>query len=74
MKKLSGLKLKHHKNTENSTTVNFPLPAKVKIPMSMNMGAPCTPLVKINDQVSVGQKIGDSDAFFQRSGSLRCFR
>lgn len=64
MKKLSGLKLKHHKNTENSTTVNFPLPAKVKIPLSMNMGAPCTPLVKINDQVKVGQKIGDSDAFF----------
>jgi electron transport complex protein RnfC len=63
-KKLSGLKLNHRKNTENSATVNFPLPAKVSIPMSMNMGAPCTPMVKVGDEVKVGQKIGDTDAFF----------
>ena len=28
------------------------------IPMSMHFGAPCTPLVKVGDQVKVGQKIG----------------
>lgn len=64
MKKLNGIKLKHRKNTENSATVNFPLPAKVKIPMSMNMGAPCQPLVKVGDEVKVGQKIGDTEAPF----------
>jgi electron transport complex protein RnfC len=31
--------------------------------MSMHMGAPCTPLVKVKDPVFVGQKIGDTDAF-----------
>lgn len=64
IKKLSGLKLSHRKNTENCATADFPLPAKVTIPMAMNMGAPCVPLVKIGDEVKVGQKIGDTDAFF----------
>jgi electron transport complex protein RnfC len=32
--------------------------------MSMNMGAPCQPLVKVNDLVKVGQKIGEVDAAF----------
>ena len=64
MKKLNGIKLSHRKNTENSATVDFPLPAKVRIPMSMSMGAPCQPLVKVGDEVKVGQKIGDSDAAF----------
>lgn len=64
MKKLRGIKLNHRKNTENSATVDFPLPASVKIPMSMTMGAPCKSLVKKGDEVKVGQKIGDSDAPF----------
>jgi len=34
-------------------------PAVVVIPMSMHFGAPCTPLVKVGDQVKVGQKIGE---------------
>ena len=34
-------------------------PAEVVIPMSMHFGAPCTPLVKVGDQVKVGQKIGE---------------
>lgn len=64
MKKLNGIKLKHRKNTENSATVSLPLPKKIKLPMSMHMGAPCTPLVKVGDTVKVGRKIGDSDAPF----------
>ncbi len=64
MNKLNGIRLNHRKNTENSFTEEFPLPARVKIPMSMTMGAPCQPLVKIQDTVKVGQKIGDSDAAF----------
>lgn len=64
MNKLNGIRLKHRKNTENSRTEVFPVPKKVKIPMSMTMGAPCIPLVKIGDEVKVGQKIGDSEAAF----------
>lgn len=64
MNKLNGIRLKHRKNTENSHTEVFPISKKVKIPMSMTMGAPCTPLVKIGDEVKVGQKIGDSEAAF----------
>ena len=64
MKKLNGIRLRHRKNTENVATVHFRVPAKVKIPMSMHMGVPCTPLVKAGDTVKVGQKIGDSYAPF----------
>jgi len=64
MKKLNGIRLKHRKNTENSQTVEMPLPSKVRIPMSMHMGAPCQPLVKVGDMVAVGQKIGDTEAPF----------
>ncbi len=63
MKKLGGIKLSHHKGTENCQSVSLPLPAKVSIPMSMHIGAPCEPLVKKGDTVTVGQKIGDTDAF-----------
>ena len=31
--------------------------------MSMHIGAPCSPLVKVRDSICVGQKIGDTDAF-----------
>ncbi len=64
MKRLNGIKLRHRKNTENCATVDFGIPAKVTVPMSMNMGAPCEPLVKVGDTVCVGQKIGDSKAPF----------
>lgn len=64
MKKLNGIKLKHRKNTENSVTSAVSMPAGIKLPMSMHMGVPCTPLVKVGDTVKVGQKIGDSDAPF----------
>lgn len=64
MKRLNGIKLKHRKNTENCATVDFPVPGKVRIPMSMHMGVPCQPIVKVGDTVAVGQKIGDCDAPF----------
>lgn len=63
MKKLNGVRLSHYKGTASCQTVRLPLPEKITIPMLMNMGAPCTPLVKLNDSVKAGQKIGDTDAF-----------
>ena len=38
----------------------FPTPETVVIPLSQHIGAPCKPLVKKGDQVTVGQKIGDN--------------
>ena len=61
--KLGGIKLHHHKNTEDCHSTALPLPAKVRIPMSMHIGAPCSPIVKKGDLVTVGQKIGDTEAF-----------
>lgn len=63
MKKLNSVHLKHCKNTEDCTCEKLPLPKVVKIPMSMHMGTPCNPLVKVKDQIFVGTKIGDTDAF-----------
>lgn len=63
MKKLHGVRLDHHKNTEDCASRKLPLPELVRIPMSMHIGAPCAPVVKPRDTVQVGQKIGDTDAF-----------
>ncbi len=38
----------------------FPEPDLLVIPMSQHIGAPCKPLVKKGDSVTVGQKIGDN--------------
>lgn len=39
----------------------FPAPEQLVIPMSQHIGAPCQPLVKKGDTVTVGQKIGDGE-------------
>ena len=45
---------------EEQKIMEFPEPDIVVIPMSQHIGAPCNPLVKKNDLVTVGQKIGDN--------------
>lgn len=40
--------------------LEFPAPDLLVIPMSQHIGAPCKPLVKKGDLVTVGQKIGDN--------------
>ena len=44
----------------DKATVAFPEPDVLVIPMSQHIGAPCKPLVKKGDLVTVGQKIGDN--------------
>ncbi len=51
-------------NKEMSTTVtDFRIitPKQVVIPMQQHIGAPCTPLVEVGQQVLMGQKIGDGE-------------
>ncbi len=62
-KSLRGIHVDHCKNTENCATEIMPIPDKVVIPMCQNMGAPCEPLVKLTNEVKVGQIIGDTDSF-----------
>jgi electron transport complex protein RnfC len=53
-----------HPNDRKSLACDRPIepfvPKQVVIPMSQHIGAPCQPLVKKGDSVTVGQKIGDN--------------
>ena len=62
-KHLNSIAAGHYKNTAGCATEVMPVPEIVNISMSQNIGAPCKPLVKKGDEVKVGQKIGDTDAF-----------
>lgn len=56
-----GAHTPHFKNTAELSTVNMPSPARIILPMQQHIGAPCVPVVKVGDEVKVGQIIGDSD-------------
>ena len=45
---------------EDQSVQAFPEPDLLVIPMSQHIGAPCKPLVKKGDHVTMGQKIGDN--------------
>ena len=56
-----GVHPKENKHYAEERSVQaFPAPDLVVIPMSQHIGAPCKPLVKKNDIVTKGQKIGDN--------------
>ena len=56
-----GVHPKGHKELSCDMAIEpLPAPKLVVIPMSMHIGAPCKPLVKKNDMVTVGQKIGET--------------
>lgn len=61
--KLKGIRVPHRKNTADSIPQRLPLPETVTIPMSMHIGKPSLPTVKIGDRVTVGQLIGMADGF-----------
>jgi len=56
-----GIHPKENKHYAEYVAVQeFPEPDLLVIPMSQHIGAPCKPLVKKGDLVTVGQKIGDN--------------
>ena len=55
-----GVHPKENKIARDMAIQEFPEPDVLVIPMSQHIGAPCKPLVKKGDQVTVGQKIGDN--------------
>ncbi|MBQ5823264.1 MAG: electron transport complex subunit RsxC [Clostridia bacterium] len=58
-----GVSVSHSKNTQDCKIVRMPPPEKVVLPMQQHIGAPCEPLVKVGDEVKVGQIIADTDKF-----------
>ena len=62
-KHLNGIHIDHHKNTRECATVVMPVPDEVAISLLQHIGAPAKPLVAVGDEVKVGQKIGETDAF-----------
>ena len=61
--RLHGIKVQHKKNTADSAPVRLPVPDEVCIPMSMHIGKPAKVVVKREDEVKVGQVIGERDGF-----------
>ena len=59
-KLLGNVRLPHYKKTAGMAAVTMPPPAEVLIPMAQHIGAPSIPVVKVGDEVKVGQKIGDA--------------
>ena len=57
---LHGVHVPHRKNTANSSAVYVDPPKTVTIPMSMHIGAPAKPCVKVGDLVKVGTLIAEA--------------
>lgn len=58
---LRGIHTPHRKNTMKQPTVRMNSPAFVTIPMTMHIGKPAIPTVKVGDLVQIGTKIGEAD-------------
>ena len=61
--RLHGVHVPHRKNTAGMAPERMPVPATVTIPMSMHIGAPAEPVVKVGDTVKVGQLIARTGGF-----------
>ena len=60
---LHGVHVPHSKNTAKKAPVRMPTPHTVTIPMSMHIGAPAKPVVKVGDLVKVGTLIAEAGGF-----------
>ncbi|MDR0884440.1 MAG: electron transport complex subunit RsxC [Oscillospiraceae bacterium] len=58
-----GVPVPHQKNTAGCEITRIPTPTQVMLSMRQHIGAPCAPIVKVGERVTVGQKIADTDAF-----------
>ena len=58
---LRGVHTPHRKNTAKQPAVRMDAPRTVVIPMSLHIGKPAIPTVKVGDTVKVGTIIGEAD-------------
>lgn len=57
---LNGVHVPHRKHTADMTAVRMDAPSSVTLPMSMHIGAPARPIVKVGDLVKVGTPIAEA--------------
>ena len=73
---LLGIHTPHRKGTKDSPVVRLSDVKTVTLPMSMHIGTPATPVVKVGDIVKIGTKIGEAagkvsaDIFSSVSGKV----
>ena len=60
---LGKTKIPHRKNTANMPAVRIAPPTEVLLPVSQHIGAPATPIVKVGDEVKVGQKVAEASGY-----------
>lgn len=60
---LHGVHVPHRKKTRHKPVLRIDIPKTVSIPMGMHIGAPSEPIVKVGDEVKVGQKIAEAGGF-----------
>ena len=60
---LGNTHIPHNKNTAELTPVKMTPPKEVLLPMSQHIGAPATPIVKVGDEVKVGQLIAEPSGY-----------
>lgn len=58
-----GVHVPYNKVTRKMPIEHIDPPKFMIYPLSQHIGASCDPLVSVGDKVTVGQKIGDTDAF-----------
>ena len=59
---LGNLHITHHKNTANMAPVRITPPKEVLLPMDQHIGALATPVVKVGDEVRVGQLVAEASS------------
>jgi len=60
---LHGVNVPHRKNTADKPAVKMICPKSVTLPMSMHIGKPAVPTVKVGDHVDVGTLIAQPDGY-----------
>ena len=60
---LHGVHVPHRKHTAHTPVLRMTPPARVVIPMVQHIGKPATPIVKVGDEVKVGQKLAEMQGY-----------
>lgn len=60
---LGKTRVPHRKNTKNMIPVQMPAPREVILPIAQHIGAPATPVVKVGDEVKVGQLVAEATGY-----------
>ena len=60
---LGNTHIPHNKNTADMTPIDMTPPKEVVLPTSQHIGAPAIPIVKVGDEVKVGQLIAEQNGY-----------